>query len=90
MELFISFLSGVAFYLNWSLWNYLFQFKDAGGFQSLVGGKTTEMQRIDVNERIIGLERLNPTPRPTTYVSRPRDVQLFRNFLSTIPENIYR
>ncbi|CAH9138438.1 unnamed protein product [Cuscuta epithymum] len=24
------------------------------------------MQRIDVNERIIGLERLNPTPRPTT------------------------
>lgn len=24
------------------------------------------MQRIDVNERIVGLERLNPTPRPTT------------------------
>ncbi|XP_025618371.1 probable plastid-lipid-associated protein 13, chloroplastic isoform X2 [Arachis hypogaea] len=24
------------------------------------------MQRIDVNERITGLERLNPTPRPTT------------------------
>lgn len=44
----------------------LFQFKDAGGFQSLVGGKTTEMQRIDVNERVVGLERLNPTPRPTT------------------------
>lgn len=24
------------------------------------------MQKIDVNERIVGLERLNPTPRPTT------------------------
>lgn len=46
----------------------LFQFKDAGGFKSLVGGKTTEMQQIDVNERIIDLERLNPTSRPTTYV----------------------
>ncbi|KAF7112597.1 hypothetical protein RHSIM_Rhsim04G0096800 [Rhododendron simsii] len=44
----------------------LFQFKDAGGFEALVSGKTTDMQRIDVNERIIGLERLNPTPRPTT------------------------
>jgi hypothetical protein len=43
-----------------------FQFKDAGGFEALVSGKTTEMQRIDVNERIVGLERLNPTPRPTT------------------------
>ncbi|KAL5650583.1 hypothetical protein ACJX0J_041392, partial [Zea mays] len=41
-------------------------FKDAGGFEALVSGKTTEMQRIDVNERIVGLERLNPTPRPTT------------------------
>lgn len=44
----------------------LLAFKDAGGFESLVSGKTTEMQRIDVNERIVGLERLNPTPRPTT------------------------
>lgn len=43
-----------------------FQFKDAGGFEALVSGKTSEMQRIDVNERIVGLERLNPTPRPTT------------------------
>ncbi|CAD6336164.1 unnamed protein product [Miscanthus lutarioriparius] len=34
--------------------------------RALVSGKTTEMQRIDVNERIVGLERLNPTPRPTT------------------------
>ncbi|KAH7689410.1 Plastid lipid-associated protein/fibrillin conserved domain-containing protein [Dioscorea alata] len=41
-------------------------FKDAGGFKSLVGGKMTEMQQIDVNERIIDLERLNPTSRPTT------------------------
>ncbi|XP_074577667.1 putative plastid-lipid-associated protein 13, chloroplastic [Curcuma longa] len=44
----------------------LLAFRDAGGFQSLIGGKTTEMQRIDVNERIVGLERLNPTARPTT------------------------
>ncbi|WVY96244.1 hypothetical protein V8G54_028395 [Vigna mungo] len=41
-------------------------FKDAGGFEALVAGKTTEWQKIDVNERITGLERLNPTPRPTT------------------------
>lgn len=32
----------------------------------MVNGRTTEMQQIDVNERITGLERLNPTPRPTT------------------------
>ncbi|KAL3533929.1 hypothetical protein ACH5RR_007450, partial [Cinchona calisaya] len=44
----------------------LLAFKDAGGFEALVTGKTTDMQRIDVNERIVGLERLNPTPRPTT------------------------
>ncbi|XP_021894002.1 probable plastid-lipid-associated protein 13, chloroplastic isoform X2 [Carica papaya] len=44
----------------------LLAFKDSGGFEALVTGKTTDMQRIDVNERIIGLERLNSTPRPTT------------------------
>ncbi|CAH9117656.1 unnamed protein product, partial [Cuscuta europaea] len=44
----------------------LLAFKDAGGFEALVTGKIRDMQRIDVNERIIGLERLNPTPRPTT------------------------
>nr|AFN53714.1 PAP fibrillin protein [Linum usitatissimum] len=44
----------------------LLAFKDAGGFEALVTGKTTEVQQIDVNEMIIGLERLNPTPRPTT------------------------
>lgn len=44
----------------------LLAFKDAGGFEALVTGKITDVQRIDVNERIIGLERLNPTPRPTT------------------------
>jgi hypothetical protein len=41
-------------------------FKDSGSFEALVTGQTTDMQRIDVNERINGLERLNPTPRPTT------------------------
>ncbi|KAE8680598.1 putative plastid-lipid-associated protein 13 [Hibiscus syriacus] len=44
----------------------LLAFKDAGGFEALVAGKTTDVQRIDVNERITGLERLNPSPRPTT------------------------
>ncbi|KAI3782475.1 hypothetical protein L2E82_12522 [Cichorium intybus] len=44
----------------------LLAFKDAGGFEALVGGRTSDMQKIDVNERIVGLERLNPTPRPTT------------------------
>ncbi|XP_058073405.1 probable plastid-lipid-associated protein 13, chloroplastic isoform X2 [Magnolia sinica] len=44
----------------------LLAFKDAGGLEALVSGKTTDMHRIDVNERITGLERLNPTPRPTT------------------------
>ncbi|KAG9160345.1 hypothetical protein Leryth_008754 [Lithospermum erythrorhizon] len=44
----------------------LLAFKDAGGFEALVNGRVTDMQRIDVNERIVGLERLNPTPRPTT------------------------
>ncbi|KAJ9184687.1 hypothetical protein P3X46_004390 [Hevea brasiliensis] len=44
----------------------LLAFKDSGGFEALVTGKTTDLQRIDVNERITGLERLNPTPRPTT------------------------
>ncbi|KAL0428606.1 UNVERIFIED_CONTAM: putative plastid-lipid-associated protein 13, chloroplastic [Sesamum latifolium] len=44
----------------------LLAFKDAGGFEALVTGKATDLQRIDVNERIVSLERLNPTPRPTT------------------------
>ncbi|KAF7003998.1 hypothetical protein CFC21_019261 [Triticum aestivum] len=44
----------------------LLAFRDSGGFEAFVSGKTTEMQKIDVNERIVGLERLNPTPRPTT------------------------
>ncbi|CAA0812695.1 Probable plastid-lipid-associated protein 13-chloroplastic [Striga hermonthica] len=44
----------------------LLAFKDAGGFEAVVTGKITSVQRIDVNERIVNLERLNPTPRPTT------------------------
>ncbi|XP_047335581.1 probable plastid-lipid-associated protein 13, chloroplastic [Impatiens glandulifera] len=44
----------------------LLAIKDAGGFSSLVSGNTTDLMRIDVNERIIDLERLNPTSRPTT------------------------
>ncbi|KAJ0787989.1 putative plastid-lipid-associated protein [Helianthus annuus] len=44
----------------------LLAFKDAGAFEALTAGRTSDMQKIDVNERIVGLERLNPTPRPTT------------------------
>ncbi|XP_055801705.1 probable plastid-lipid-associated protein 13, chloroplastic isoform X1 [Solanum dulcamara] len=44
----------------------LLAFKDAGGFEALVTGRTTDVQCIDVNERIISLEKLNPTPRPST------------------------
>ncbi|CAN6440465.1 unnamed protein product [Victoria cruziana] len=44
----------------------LLAFKDSGGLDTLLSGKTTDVQRIDVNERITTLERLNPTPRPTT------------------------
>ncbi|KAL6534594.1 putative plastid-lipid-associated protein 13, chloroplastic [Orobanche gracilis] len=44
----------------------LLAFKDAGGFSALVTGKTTDVQRIDVNERIVSLERLSPMPRPTS------------------------
>ncbi|XP_062075008.1 probable plastid-lipid-associated protein 13, chloroplastic [Humulus lupulus] len=44
----------------------LLAFKDSGGFEALVSGKTSDLQRIDVNGRITGLEQLNPTPLPTT------------------------
>jgi len=42
------------------------QLQDAGGFQALVDGTVTDMQRMDVMEMLTVLERLNPTPRPTT------------------------
>lgn len=44
----------------------LLAIKDAGGENVLSAITTSETARIDVNERIVGLERLNPTPRPTT------------------------
>lgn len=44
----------------------LLAIKDAGGADALTAGYATDAGRIDVNERIISLERLNPTPRPTT------------------------
>ncbi|KAK6778909.1 hypothetical protein RDI58_025627 [Solanum bulbocastanum] len=49
----------------------LLALKDAGGFEAVITGRTTDVQRVDVNERIIALERLNPTPRPTTYPGLP-------------------
>lgn len=44
----------------------LLAIKDAGGENVLSAMTTSETARIDVNERIVSLERLNPTPRPTT------------------------
>ncbi|KAJ8448138.1 hypothetical protein Cgig2_031862 [Carnegiea gigantea] len=44
----------------------LLALQDAGGFEALVEGNVTDLQRMDVMESITVLERLNPTPRPTT------------------------
>lgn len=44
----------------------LFAIKDAGGDNVLSPATANASARIDVNERIVSLERLNPTPRPTT------------------------
>ncbi|ERN11576.1 hypothetical protein AMTR_s00022p00167130 [Amborella trichopoda] len=41
-------------------------FQNSGGYKALVAGKITNEQKIDVTERISSLERLNPTPRPTS------------------------
>lgn len=40
--------------------------KDAGGLKGLADPVANDKARIDVNEKILNLERLNPTPRPTT------------------------
>ncbi|KAL3688469.1 hypothetical protein R1sor_014778 [Riccia sorocarpa] len=40
--------------------------KDAGGLKGLTEPKADASARIDVNEKILAVERLNPTPRPTT------------------------
>ncbi|KAL4198118.1 hypothetical protein AMTRI_Chr03g138600 [Amborella trichopoda] len=40
--------------------------QDSGGYEALVTGSITNEQKIDVTERITSLERLNPTPRPTS------------------------
>jgi len=39
---------------------------DAGGVEALTSGKQDAAARINVNEKLLVLERLNPTPRPTT------------------------
>ncbi|KAG6549215.1 hypothetical protein Mapa_009201 [Marchantia paleacea] len=44
----------------------LLSIKDAGGLKGLDDRKTDSAARIDVNEKILALERMNPTPRPTT------------------------
>lgn len=54
------------------------QLNDAGGFEALVTGKITDVQKIDVNERITSLERLNPTPRPTTQLLDSLSLRFFK------------
>lgn len=44
----------------------LLAIRDAGGDNVLTPATANASARIDVNERIVSLERLNPTPRPTT------------------------
>ncbi|KAL3699688.1 hypothetical protein R1sor_017710 [Riccia sorocarpa] len=44
----------------------LLSIKDAGGLRGLPDPEADAVARIDVNEKILALERLNPTPRPTT------------------------
>ncbi|KAI5078853.1 hypothetical protein GOP47_0006524 [Adiantum capillus-veneris] len=44
----------------------LLAIQDAGGDNVLSPSTANATARIDVNERIVSLERLNPTPRPTT------------------------
>ncbi|CAK9232840.1 unnamed protein product [Sphagnum jensenii] len=39
---------------------------DAGGVDALVSGNEDKVGRITVGEKLLVLERLNPTPRPTT------------------------
>jgi len=39
---------------------------DAGGVDALVSDKEDKVGRITVSEKLLALERLNPTPRPTT------------------------
>lgn len=44
----------------------LLAIKDAGGVEALTSGKGNESSKIEVSEKVLALERLNPTPRPTT------------------------
>jgi hypothetical protein len=55
-------------FVNWrnGLSSYL-QIADAGGVDALVSGNEDKVGRITVGEKLLVLERLNPTPRPTTY-----------------------
>ncbi|KAL0733880.1 hypothetical protein Bca4012_010090 [Brassica carinata] len=59
-------LKFASLFSNWIHTILDLQFNDAGGFEALVIGKITDFQKINVNERIATLERLNPTPRTTT------------------------
>ena len=42
------------------------QIEDAGGVDALSNGAGNRSARIEVSEKVLALERLNPTPRPTT------------------------
>ena len=46
----------------------MLKIKDAGGLDALSRGEGNAAIKIDVSEKILALEKLNPTPRPTTYV----------------------
>ncbi|KAJ7547279.1 hypothetical protein O6H91_08G078200 [Diphasiastrum complanatum] len=44
----------------------LLTIKDNGGIGALTSASSSNAGSIDINEKILALERLNPTPRPTT------------------------
>jgi hypothetical protein len=45
---------------------FFLQIRDAGGVEALSSGPGSALGRITVSEKILALERLNPTSRPTT------------------------
>jgi hypothetical protein len=45
---------------------WCWQIEDAGGVEALTSGREDAAARINVSEKLLVLERLNPTPRPTT------------------------
>jgi len=61
---------GILSYFEMWVWSRVrvwgWQIADAGGVEALTSGRDDAAARINVSEKLLVLERLNPTPRPTT------------------------